>query len=172
VAQSGVADTDIDIAWTAAGGFSDEYAQLAQVIQQDLAKIGVKATLQLVEPAALTDVQIKKSFRGIIMSAGILAQLSEAATLFQAIRSFSPDPNFSSSGLKDDRWAELVRTAGQEPDPAKRKAMYSEINDVILDLVPFTAFSRYPHTHISSAKVQNLDYNQVPGLVLADAWFA
>jgi hypothetical protein len=60
-------------------------------------------------------------------------------------------------------WSQLVLSAGQEPDPAKRKAINSEINDVILDLVPFTAFSRYPHSHISSAKVQNLDYNQVPG---------
>jgi peptide/nickel transport system substrate-binding protein len=172
IAQSGVTDTDIDISWTPAGGFSNEYSQLVQVIQQDLAKIGVKARLQQLQAPQLLDIQLKKSYRGIILSASILAQLSEAATLFQASRNFSHDPNFSSSGLKDDRWTQLVVTAGQEADPAKRKAIYSEINDLILDLVPVTAFSRYPHTHISSAGVQNLDYNQVPGLVLTDAWFA
>src|SRR5262249_46246269 len=53
VAQSGVTDTRFDMAYPLAS-FSGEYAALAQVLQRDLASIGVTVTLKPTEIAAFT----------------------------------------------------------------------------------------------------------------------
>jgi len=55
VEKSGLSNIEFDIAWALAG-FSAEYAAVAQVIQSDLAKIGVKTNLKPTDPATFTQV--------------------------------------------------------------------------------------------------------------------
>jgi peptide/nickel transport system substrate-binding protein len=171
IAQSGMTDTSMDIMY-ASGGLQQEYAQLAQVLQADLAKIGVTATLKLVEPAVFLDSQIKRSYKGILLSAGAYAHLQESSFLFNSSRTFHHNAEFSSTGLRDERWTQLANAAPTEPDAAKRKALYSQLNDVILDLCGTMPLSRYPQTAILRANVQGLTYNQMPKFTFDSAWLA
>jgi ABC-type transport system substrate-binding protein len=142
------------------------------VLQADLAKIGVTATLKLVEPAVFLDSQIKRSYKGILLSAGAYAHLQESSFLFNSSRTFHHNAEFSSTGLRDERWTQLANAAPTEPDAAKRKALYSQLNDVILDLCGTMPLCRYPQTAILRANVQGLTYNQMPKFTFDSAWLA
>ena len=76
LAQSGLANVEFDISWSLAG-FQAEYAALAQVIQSDLAKIGIKTNLKPTDPAAFTQAGPGKNptYNGMRLSAGAFAQL-------------------------------------------------------------------------------------------------
>ena len=156
----------------ATGGLQQEYTLLAQVLQADLATVGVTATLKQVEPGVFLDLQIKRSYKGIILSAGAFAHLQEASFLFNSSRTFHYNGDFSNTGIKDDRWSQLAMTAPTEPDPAKRTALYSQLNDVVLDLCGTMPLSRYPQTAVLRANVRGLTYNQMPKFTFDSAWLA
>jgi peptide/nickel transport system substrate-binding protein len=171
IGQSGVTDTTLDITY-ATGGLQQEYQLLAQVLQADLAQLGITASLKQVEPPVFLDVQIKRSYKGIILSAGAYAHLQEASFLFNSSRTFNYNGDFSSTGIWDDRWTQLAQTAPTEPDATKRKGLYAQLNDVILDLCGTMPLSRYPQTAILRANVHGLTYNQMPRFTFPTAWLA
>ena len=45
----------------------------------------------------------------------------------------SLNPRINNAGFKDDQYTQLVDTARSEPDAVKRKQVYSQINDYLLD---------------------------------------
>jgi peptide/nickel transport system substrate-binding protein len=171
IARSGVNDLTMDITY-ATGGLQQEYTLLAQVLQADLANLGVTATLKQVEPGVFLDLQIKRSYKGVILSAGAFAHLQEASFLFNSSRTFHYNGDFSNTGIKDDRWSQLAMTAPTEPDPAKRTALYAQLNDVVLDLCGTMPLSRYPQTAVLRANVRGLTYNQMPKFTFDSAWLA
>jgi peptide/nickel transport system substrate-binding protein len=171
IAKSGVTDLSMDITY-ATGGLQQEYTLFAQVLQADLANLGVTATLKQVEPGGFLDLQIKRSYKGIILSAGAYAHLQEASFLFNSSRTFHYNGDFSNTGIKDDRWSQLAMTAPTEPDPARRTALYSQLNDVVLDLCGTMPLSRYPQTAVLRTNVRGLTYNQMPKFTLDSAWLA
>ena len=79
VAESGVTNPQFDLAYALAG-FSGEYAQLAQVIQQDLAQIGITVTLKPMEIAAFNQagIGVKPPYTGARLSASRLYQCERA----------------------------------------------------------------------------------------------
>ena len=156
----------------ATGGLQQEYALLAQVLQSDLAQLGVTATLKQVEPGVFLDAQIKRSYKGILLSAGAYAHLQEASFLFNSSRTFSYKSDFSTTGIDDDRWTQLAMAAPIEPDAAKRKELYSQLNDAVLDLCGTMPLSRYPQTAILRSNVRGLTYNQMPRFTFQSAWLA
>jgi ABC-type transport system substrate-binding protein len=69
-------------------------------------------------------------------------------------------------------YTQLIGQAGTEPDPNKRKDLYQQINDVILDESASIAVSLYPATAVAAATVQGLDYDSRPSLTYATAWLS
>jgi peptide/nickel transport system substrate-binding protein len=171
VAKSGLSDLSMDITY-ATGGLQQEYTLLAQILQSELAKIGITATLKQVEPGVFLDQQIKRSYKGIILSAGAYAHLQEASFLFNSSRTFHNNGDFSSSGVKDEHWTQLATAAPTEPDAGKRKALYSQLNDVVLDLCGTMPLSRYAQTAVLRNNVRGLTYNQMPKFTYESAWLA
>jgi peptide/nickel transport system substrate-binding protein len=171
IAQSGLSDLTMDITF-ATGGLQQEYSLLAQILQSDLAKLGVTATLKQVEPGVFLDLQIKRNYTGIILSAGAYAHLQEASFLFNSSRTFHHNGDFSNTGIKDERWSQLATTAPTEPDAAKRKALYSQLNDAVLDLCGTMPLSRYPQTAVLRTDVRGLTYNQMPKFTFESVWLA
>ncbi|MBV9579428.1 MAG: ABC transporter substrate-binding protein [Chloroflexi bacterium] len=169
IGQSGVTDMTMDITY-ATGGLQQEYTLLAQLLQSDLAQLGITATLKQVDPQVFLDVQIKRSYKGIILSAGAYAHLQEASFLFNSSRTFSYNGDFSNSGIWDDRWTQLAQAAPTEPDATQRKALYAQLNDVVLDLCGTMPLSRYPQTAILRGNVHGLTYNQMPRFTFPSAW--
>ena len=102
------------------------------------------------------------------VSVGPSAQFAEASSMFSSSRAFSPTRN--TAAFSDDKFTQMVTVPATEPDPAKRKALYSQINDYILDQAFILPLSLYPNLTATKASVHDLSYDLVPRLNLTDVW--
>jgi peptide/nickel transport system substrate-binding protein len=157
VAQSGVTNATFDLGWSLAG-YASEYQQLATIIQGDLAKIGITANLKPTEPAAFTQsgLGVNPPYSGMQLSAGAFCQLREAGSEFALSRTFGYASN--SSGFYDDQWTQLAAGVAVEPDPNKRKQMYDQINDYLLDQSFVMTITPYPDIDGLQPNVMDLKY--------------
>ncbi len=115
-------------------GVVPEIASFAQAYQADLAKIGVTLNIKGVERAVYNDLAAKFQY-GMLMSNSGFANF-DPATLPLVSRYW--DPNNNLAGMNDNtQYKQLMNSVSTEPDPAKRKMLLSQLNDLILD----TSFS-------------------------------
>src|SRR5205814_7441977 len=130
--QAGASNLDMDIAWSTGPGFPAEYMALAQMIQTDLAKIGIRANLKPLAPADFgpPGAGNKPTFNGMRLSAGAFAHLAEPSMEFVVSRTMGYLSN--AAGYYDDSYTQLVTSAATEPDAMKRKQLYGQINDQLL----------------------------------------
>jgi ABC-type transport system substrate-binding protein len=164
--QSGISDTEFDIVYSNTN-FGDGNAALAQIIQAELLSLDVKPNPRQLDSATYLDQTSKHAFRGGSLSVGSEANVAEVTSFLTRSRYFSPDPRSSFSGLDSPTYRQLVGQAAIEPDATKRKALYSQIDDVIQD----AAFvSLYLTTSLARASVQGLAYDARPQLTYAPAW--
>jgi dipeptide transport system substrate-binding protein len=77
-------------------------------------------------------------------------------------------PNWS--GYKNQEFTDLVLASSTEPDLAKRKALYAQINDRYLDEVFNLPVALYPAMSLHRSKVHNVTYNLLPGLNYTNTW--
>ena len=165
--QAGVSNASFDIAYSTAG-FSQEFASLAQIYQSDLATIGIKTTLKPVDGPTFTQMGQQHTYQGVRFGSGAGAGSFEASTMLQSTSAYNYAGNFA--GFKDDKYTELVQAATAEPDQTKRKQLYSQLNDYLLDQCFTCAFSWYPATAIAAANVHALTFLSSPVLGYVDAW--
>jgi peptide/nickel transport system substrate-binding protein len=169
--QSGLSNVEFDIAWATAG-YAAEYQALATIIQGDLAKIGIKTNLRATEPQAFTQAGFgnKPTFNGMRLSAGAFAQLSEAGSEFALSRTFGYASN--AAGYYDDKFTEMATTVATEPDAAKRKQLYDQINDYLLDASYAMVITPYPDIDIMRTNVMDLKYFLSTATNDRDIWLA
>jgi hypothetical protein len=65
-----------------------------------------------------------------------------------------------------------VESASTEPDATKRKAIYSEINDFLLEVSYTMPICRYPNMLIMRSNVQGLGYATPLEWTLRSAWLS
>ncbi len=171
LAQSGLSNVEFDIAWSLAG-FQAEYAALAQVIQSDLAKIGIKTNLKPTDSAAFVNAGLGKNpqYNGMRLSAGAFAQLFEASSLFALSRTMGYLGN--QSGFYDPEYERMVTTAATEPDAAKRKQIYDKINDFLLDAAYLFTVSSYSNIMALGGNVRGMRFEPTTAVTIRDMWLA
>jgi peptide/nickel transport system substrate-binding protein len=157
VSQSGLSNIEFNIAWSLAG-YAAEYEALATIIQGDLAKIGIKTSLKPTDAPTFFQqgLGMNPPFNGMRLSAGAFCQLSEAGSEFALSRTFGYASN--AGGYYDDKWTQLASGVATEPDPAKRKQMYGEINDYLLDSSFAMVITPYPDIVLTRPNVMDLKY--------------
>jgi peptide/nickel transport system substrate-binding protein len=127
IAQSGVSNVSFDFVFNAV---VPEIASFAQAYQADLAKIGVTLNIKGVERAVYNDLAAKFQY-GMLMSNSGFANF-DPATLPLVSRYW--DPNNNLAGMNDNaQYKQLMNNVSTEPDAANRKALLSQLNDLILD---------------------------------------
>jgi hypothetical protein len=126
----GVADPTFDLAYPLAS-FSGEYAALAQVIQSNLAQIGVKVMLKPTEIAAFTaaGLGMNPSYTGARLNAAAFTNVSEPTSHFILSSTFGSAIN--QSAWYDDAYKSLIQSTATQTDAAKRKEGYSQITDYL-----------------------------------------
>jgi peptide/nickel transport system substrate-binding protein len=124
--QAGVGNFDLDLLHSAA---SLTNGQLAQIYQSDLAKIGVNGIIRNLQPAALLDAWHTQTY-GLYFAADPWANLEP---LTQFTSGSTTNYRGNNGGYLSDAYTKLVETAAGEVDPAKRKQIYSQLNDFLLD---------------------------------------
>jgi peptide/nickel transport system substrate-binding protein len=169
--SSGVSDVEFDINYALAG-FSAEYASLASILQADLAKIGIRTNLKPQDNAVFTASGngLKPTYNGVRLSAGAFANLSEASSQFALSRTFGVASNLA--GFYDDTFKALVESASTEPDAGKRKELYGQINDFLLDASYSMPICQYPDMLIVRSNVHGLGYATSLEWTLRSAWLS
>ena len=127
LAEAGVSNLELDCNVL---GTWPQLVSFAPVYQADLAKIGVKLNVRVLELAIWVDEAVNRKYKGMYLANSSFAQLEPSSTLNNGR---ATDPNSNNSLFKNDRYSELIASASAEPDAAKRKTMYAELNDIMLD---------------------------------------
>jgi peptide/nickel transport system substrate-binding protein len=125
--EAGITTLDVEI--LPLGDFP-ELTSMAQIYQADLAKVGVNLSIKNLESSAFFDQVNGRKYQGLYSTTNTYAQV-EPLTIFTTSRVF--DPTSNNSGFKTDEYVSLIDQAGSEPDLAKRKQIYSRLNDLLLD---------------------------------------
>jgi peptide/nickel transport system substrate-binding protein len=165
--QAGVSTAETEITYSTSG-YASEYASIAQIYQADLAKIGVTTTLKPVDGPTFTQQGLTLTYAGLRIGSGGGAGVADASSLLQGGNAYNYANNFS--GFKDDAYAQLVTAASTEPDASKRKQLYAQLNDYLLDQCFTFAFSLYPFIIADGPNVHNLQFDPSGALGYVDAW--
>jgi peptide/nickel transport system substrate-binding protein len=124
--QAGVGNFDLDLLYSAV---STTGAQQAQIYQSDLAKIGVNGIIRTLQTAALLDAWHTQTY-GLYFAADPWANLEP---LTQFTSGSTTNYRGNNGGYLSDGYTQLVEAAAGEVDAAKRKQIYSQLNDFLLD---------------------------------------
>jgi peptide/nickel transport system substrate-binding protein len=146
---------------------SAELNAFAQILQGDFAKLGITLNLRPQDQAAYLDVVNNWKYKGFWLGGGSFAQL-DPGTAFTKSRALSVTGNSSAFTAPVNAAAvELVGRATTEADPAKRKEIYAQLNDMLLDEVYIIGMSPTANRLITTSKVKNVS----PTLHSAQRWW-
>ena len=123
LADAGVSNLSLEML-VAAG--VDEYATMAQIYQNDLAKIGVTLTITPLASAQRLDKMQHQTYNGMYASNDTWATM-EPVSFFTSSSIAGVKKN--NAGYYDDQYTALVNAIAAEPDVNKRKALYPPLND-------------------------------------------
>jgi len=119
----------------------------AQVLQQDLARIGLRLELKLMSWPAFLALQQRPG--GAAMSQGNWdIDYLDPSSLFDPLFTTSaigPESSFNTAFYSNPRYDDLVGRARRETDQQKRKVLYREANEVLCDEAPWAfAYAYHP----------------------------
>lgn len=131
----------------------------AEVVQQHLAQIGIQAELNL--PDWPTRVQLANRGQFDIAVHGTAADSNDPDALTSFIDAGLPPALSRSTNLALPRIQELLKTGRAEFDPAKRKAIYYEMEKVALEEVPMAGICWRKQGYAMKAQVKG--FTNLPG---------
>jgi len=141
----------------------------APAYQADLAKIGVKLNIRNLELATWVDEAVNRKYKGMYLSNSAFGQLEPSSTL-SAGR--ATDPNSNNEQFNNQQYKDLIASASSEPDPNKRKAIYSQLNDILLDESFIMPLASYPPVLAMKPNVQGIEPSAHDGFYYHNAWLA
>ena len=144
-----------------------QLVSFAPVYQADLAKIGVKLNVRTLELATWVDEAVNRKYKGMYLSNSSFAQLEPSSTLSNGR---ATDPNSNNSLFKSDQYSQLIATASSEPDAAKRKGLYAQLNDILLDESWIMVLAGSPPTLVSRPIVHGLEPSAHDGFYYHNVW--
>jgi peptide/nickel transport system substrate-binding protein len=164
--EAGVTSAELDFL---ASPNSPEWELVSQIYQSDLAKIGIKLNLVKLDQAAWLDQVNNRKYHGFWAST-MAVGAGEPVSGLSLGR--ATDPNSNNEGYKNETYGQLIAAAASEPDAAKRRAHYSQINDILIEDCFVMPISTYPPKLVTSSKVHDLVTTEsVPSnFWLQDVW--
>jgi peptide/nickel transport system substrate-binding protein len=165
VQQSGVSDTSIEIEYSTN---SAEDAQVAQIWQQDLANIGVTATLKPLEQATWFQRYNTQAYRNVSMLLAPALPWNRASVLGGPYTK----PSGNAAAFESPEWTDLVTKIQTERDPAQQKALYARLNDFLLDQAFHLTWGGQPIATVTPKKVRGVELNPFPTAPYNKTWIA
>jgi ABC-type transport system substrate-binding protein len=78
----------------------------------------------------------------------------------------------NAEGFNNDQYRQLVNTLSTEPDAGKRKPLYDQLNDFLLDQQFVIVVTSHAEAVVSRANVQNVRWDLHGARRYADMWMA
>jgi peptide/nickel transport system substrate-binding protein len=145
------------------------YAEFAQLIQADLAKIGIKVSITSLDHAAFETTFQKYDYDMFIDYAiNDISDPDEMASFETDYKSGGSKSYWSS--YDNPKVISLVHQAEAEFDPTKRKALYAQIQSLVAQDAPFVALDYPPYIYATSKKINGFAVNPGGAYRLADVW--
>jgi peptide/nickel transport system substrate-binding protein len=144
-----------------------EYAIIAQIYQADLAKIGVTVNVTSLDIAALFDSIHNQKYNGVYTLNDSWAAMEPISLLSSGA---SLNPKINNAGFKDDTYTQLTANAAAEPDAAKRKQLYSQLNDYILDQSFGIPIAPSTSRVITKASVHGIEFRMNDVMTFGNVW--
>lgn len=167
LAQAGVSNLDIEFIYVSSDAIVPAFAQ---IYQADLAKIGAKVTLKPLEGPVWMDQVNNQKYKGLTQSSSAYANI-ESSSLFTLSRHWNYS-GANTTGFKSDKYTQLVTAANVETDAAKRKQLYSQINDLILDESFVMVLAPGAPSVAVRGNVNGVRWSMHESRVYADMWLA
>jgi peptide/nickel transport system substrate-binding protein len=164
LSQAGVNDLSLDFVFAPT---TPEYATIAQIFQSDLSKIGVTLNVKSMEIAALFDVIHHQKYNGVYTLNDSWAAMEPISMLSVGA---SLNPKINNAGFSDPQYTQLTATTAAEPDPAKRKQLYSQLNDYILDQSFGIPIAPTTSRVVTPANVHGLEFRMNDVMYLGNVW--
>ncbi|MBV9576956.1 MAG: ABC transporter substrate-binding protein, partial [Chloroflexi bacterium] len=165
LAEAGATNWTLDLLYSAV---SQEGAGFAQIYQADLAQIGVNGVIRTLQPAALLDAWHTQTY-GLYFASDPWANL-EPVTQFTSGSTTNYRGN--NGGYLNDDYTKLVTSAATEPDTTKRKALYSQLNDFLLDAAFVYPLGMRQTRSVAHANLMNVGHRRNEMYTFYQAWLA
>jgi ABC-type transport system substrate-binding protein len=144
-----------------------EFAAMAEILQADLAKIGVNATITALEPAAMSD--RRRQPEGWQMHPFFYGRgAKDPASLFGTAKVWWPKDN--NEFYYNPEYERLVNEGVSTVDPEKRKEIYKQLAKIILEDSQSPVVSPRLSAFALSENLQDLRHNLDDMAILEDAW--
>jgi peptide/nickel transport system substrate-binding protein len=165
LARAGVGDVELDLDYSTD---SPEVATMAQIVQADLAKLGVRLILKPNDPAHLASLQYSTQYRGLAAGVALFGH-SHPGALFGSPY-YGPLNNWS--GIKNDTHRAVAIAMSTEVDPVRAKQAYGAFSDYLLDESFTIGIATFTPRLLTSSRVRGLTYNTMYMPDPASAWLA
>jgi peptide/nickel transport system substrate-binding protein len=142
---------------------------LAQILQSDLASIGVTLTLRSIEFATLADTMNNLKYT-MAYDAVFRYGEFEPSTGMTTSSQYNYEKNFA--GFKDDQYTQIITSSQVEADASKRQALYKQLNDYLLDQCFSMPLATNPPIIAASSKVHDVGWNAHDQLQHDQLWLA
>ena len=162
--QACASNLSLDFLYTAS---TPEYAQMGEIYNSDLARIGVTLNLKSLPTAQMLDAIQKQTYNGLYTLNDPWCSM-EPITLFTS--SSSAQYRKNNAGYTNDRYTQMVQTVATEPDAGKRKQQYSQLNDFLLDEAFHMPVTQSPGRIVASANVKGIEHRQMDKFVLTNTY--
>jgi peptide/nickel transport system substrate-binding protein len=169
VAASGISNPSLDFDYT---NNDPVGTGLGQIMQADLASIGVTLNLKGMENGPLLAIGSQVGYQGVLQNPASYLQFTPATGFFLNRFINQDNPGGNQTGWQNPQLKQLLQQASSETDPAKRKPLYSQINDIMLDESVMIPVSSSDAMAASLPTVAGLKRLRTNGLTLFEAWFA
>jgi peptide/nickel transport system substrate-binding protein len=151
---------------------SAELTAFAQILQGDFAQLGITLSLKPQDTASYLNLVNNWNYNGFWLGGGAFAQL-DPSTGFVKSRALSVTGNSSAFTTPANAAAvDLVKRATSEPDPDKRKQLFSDLNDMLLQEAYIISMSPTVSRFMMLKKVQGVTPTLHSAQKWWDAWFA
>ena len=164
LAEAGASNLSFDLTFLT---IPPELGQLAQIVASDLDKIGVKLNLVPLETPAYLARTAAHDFQITLQNA--LFSHMEPGTMFNLSGLYRPAPQ-GTTGFGSDQYTQLIAASQKEPDLARRKQVFSDLNDLFLDECFVMPLALQPVYIVARSNVANVKWriNQAP--MFAEMW--
>jgi peptide/nickel transport system substrate-binding protein len=164
LAGAGVSNLELDILLYLS---TADYVGMAQVLQSDLAQIGVTLNIKTQDVGTWLDQVNNRKYHGLYSGPGAYAHLSPSTCLNSGKASNPADNN---SGYQSAEYTQLVNDSASEVDPAKQTAIYSQLNDLFLDESFVMTLAPVLPVQVARANVHGMVYSHHEDVLHTDTW--
>ncbi len=141
----------------------------AEVVQDQLDRVGIVCKLAPVDWAALKPRMKKYEYNLAVSGAG---WYSDPDARYGRFYSKDGPANYFAGGYTNPRIEELLKQGRAVTDPAKRKAIYTEVYKIANEEHPIVMLCMLPMTHAWLKKVKNFKFSKQGDLALKDGGLA